>query len=131
MNRRQFFGVFGTVGVCAAGLGLAYQLDQGSISPGGDAEISETVSRNPESFEFEAVAGDDISITITDRQDAPYRGAFSLYDPSGNEVLDGGPRSSETTNETYTAEQGGTYRLAVTPQGTSLTVNVRIRDPSE
>jgi hypothetical protein len=131
INRRKYIAGFGTVGVCAAGVGLAYQLDRGAISLGEDAELSETVSRSSESFEFEVVDGAEIYVTITDTRDAPYRGAFALHDPDGNEVLHGGPRSSKPRNEAHTAESGGTYRLVVDPQGTSLNGNVHVRDPGE
>jgi hypothetical protein len=131
MNRRTYLGVFATVVVCVAGLGLASQLDQGAISLGDDAALSETVSGTGESFEFEVVDGADIDVTVTDRGDAPYRGAFALEDPEGTEVLTGGPRSSSVASSTHTAGQEGTYRLVVTPQGTSLGVDVHIDAPSE
>ncbi|MGM0591625.1 MAG: hypothetical protein ACQETI_08375 [Halobacteriota archaeon] len=132
MDRRKYISIFGTVGVSALGLGLAYQLSEGNISLGDESDVSETVSGSPESLAFDAEEGVEIRISVRDTQDAPYSGSFALQDPDGNEVLEGGPRGgSDTTMETHTAEQGGTYRLVVNPQGTRLHVSVWLEDPSE
>lgn len=131
MDRRHFIGALGTVGVSAGGLWLAYQLDQGNLTLGKDSDISATVSGGPESFEFEAQNGADIRVTVTDTRDPPYSGSFTLEDPDGNDVLNGGPRSSEIASRTHTAERRGTYRLVVNLRGTNLRVNVLIQGPSE
>ena len=131
MERRQLIGAIGAVGVGSVAVGLAYQLDQGNISLGEQSDLSATVSGTPESFDLEVVNGADVRISVTDTRDAPYGGAFTLQDPDGNDVLDGGPRSSEMAMRTHTAQRGGTYRLLVDPQGTRLRVSVLIQEPSE
>jgi hypothetical protein len=131
MNRRQLLGGVGTVGVSAGGLWLAYELSQGNISLGETAAVSETVSRTSETFAFEAADGQEISVTVTDTGEQPYSGAFALYDPSGEEVLDGGPGATDMVNEVHTATSSGTYELAVSAQRTKLRVTVAVRDAGE
>jgi hypothetical protein len=133
MNRRHYIGATGTAVVSSVGVWAAYQLDQGNISLGEDSDISETVSRSPETVEFDVLAGTEIRVSVRDTgsESAPYTGSFTLQDPHGNDVLTGGPRSSETTMETHTAELDGTYRLIVNPQNTRLIVNIFLQEQGE
>lgn len=131
MNRRRYLSIIGAVGVCSAGLLFAHQVSEGNINLGDEADISTEVSGTSESFEFEATEGSDIYVTLTDTQDEPYRGAFTLHAPDGTEVLHGGPRTSDMANEMHTARQDGTYRLVVNPQGSSVLVSVEVRNPNE
>jgi hypothetical protein len=125
MNRRHYIGALGTVAVSAAGLWTAYQLDRGNVSA--------TVSGGPDSLEFEVASGTDVRISVKDTgsQGAPYSGSFTLQDPNENDVLTGRLGPSETVMRTHTAEQAGTFRLDVDPQGTRLLVNVFLQDRSD
>jgi hypothetical protein len=130
MNRRRVLSVIGTVTLGAGAVFLAYQADQGNIDLGEESEVSAEVYDEPESFEFDASAGDDIFISIRETSAGDGTGSFVLSNPDGVEVEDRRLAGSDT-DEQHTAEQTGTFRLTVDPRETRLQVSVSVVEREE
>lgn len=130
MDRRQVLSVIGTGTLGVGAVFVAYQADQGNIDLGDESEISAEVYDDPNSFEFEASASNDIFITIREESESDVTGEFVLSDPDSTEVTDRRLTGSET-NEQHTAEQTGTYRLTVNPRGGRFRVSVSVVEREE
>jgi hypothetical protein len=130
MNRRRLLSVLGAGTLGAGALFVAYQADQGNIGLGDDSEVSAEVYDDPESFEFEASAGDDIFISIRETSEGDRTGTFVLSNPDGVGIEDRRLAGSQTDEE-HTAEQTGAFRLTVDPGDRRLQVTVSVVENEE
>jgi len=131
MNRRQVLSVIGIAGLGGGVLWFAYQSDQGNIDTGDESEVSAEVHDESESFEFEANAGDDIYISLRKQSEDDVSARFSLHGPDDAEVFTRSRTAGTDTDERHTADQSGTYRLTVDPQGGRFQVSVSVVEPEE
>ncbi len=131
MNRRKYLSAVGTAGVGAVAIWFVYQIDQGNIDIGDEAELSETVRRQAETFEFEATEGTEIGITLEERDEGRRRGSMALTAPDGSRPISTRVGPSGRRRQTHVADVGGTYHLNVDPAGGRYRVIVALSEPDE
>lgn len=98
----------------------------GTGALGGGEAAHGTVYGTPETFEFEAEAGEDVHITIQIGNEGVGSGEITLSGPSETLISARSISLSSETRTSATAETDGSHELTVDPGNAQLSVSVNV-----
>lgn len=124
MKRRTYLS-YTIAGIATATAGCTDALDSLGLE---EAEVSSTVHRQTESFQFEADSGDDIVVTAeVEESGAGTSGNLEMTDPDGASIVETGLSSTIDTIEEHTAQQTGTYQVTIDPNNDRVGIRVTVQ----